>query len=71
MSSKIHASEFLEAGLAHMQDRAVTYDKQAQGGERSMGATVSAFNAATGHSLTDGAAYFGLMGEAASARAAA
>ena len=53
MSGKIHASAFLEAGLAHMQDRAVTYDKQAQGGERSMGATVSAFNAATGHSLTE------------------
>ena len=95
MTGKIHASAFLEAGLAHMQDRAVTYDKQAQGGERSMGATVAAFNAATGHALTeeqgwmfmiflkavrtqqgafkadnyeDGAAYFGLMGEAASAR---
>ena len=98
MSCKIHASAFLEAGLAHMQDRAVAYDKQAQGGERSMGATVAAFNAATGHSLTeeqgwmfmiflkavrtqqgnfkadnyeDGAAYFGLMGEAASARVTA
>ena len=59
MTGKIHASAFLEAGLAHMQDRAVTYDKQAQGGERSMGAIVAAFNAAT---------YFGLMGEAASAR---
>jgi hypothetical protein len=89
----IHATAFLEAGLAHMQDRAVTYDKQEQGGERSMGATVAAFNAATGNALTeeqgwlfmvflkairtqqgqfradnyeDGAAYFGLMGEAAS-----
>ena len=98
MSSKIHASAFLEAGLAHMQDRAVAYDKQAQCGERSMGATVAAFNAATGHSLTeeqgwmfmiflkavrtqqgnfkadnyeDGAAHFGLMGEAASARVSA
>lgn len=89
----IHATAFLEAGLAHMQDRAVAYDKQQEGGERSMGATVAAFNAATGHALTeeqgwlfmvflkavrtqqgqfkadnyeDGAAYFGLMGEAAS-----
>ena len=89
----IHATAFLEAGLAHMQDRAVTYDKQEQGGERSMGAPVAAFNAATGNALTeeqgwlfmvflkairtqqgqfradnyeDGAAYFGLMGEAAS-----
>ena len=37
----IHATAFLEAGLAHMQDRAVAYDEE-------------------------GAAYFGLMGEAAS-----
>ena len=92
-SQAIHATAFLEAGLAHMQDRAVTYDKPQEGGERSMGATVAAFNAATGHALTeeqgwmfmvflkavrtqqgqfkadnyeDGAAYFGLMGEAAS-----
>ena len=88
----IHASSFLEAGLSHMQDRAATYDK-ADSGERSMASTVAAFNAATGHDLTeehgwlfmvflkavrtqqgafkadnyeDGAAYFGLMGEAAS-----
>lgn len=73
-----------------MKDRAFTYDKPQ--GERSMGATVAAFNAVTGHQLTeeqgwlfqvllkavrsqqgafrldcyeDGAAYFGLMGEAA------
>ena len=46
MSSKIHASAFLEAGLAHMQDRAVTYDKQAQSGERSMGEAASARAAA-------------------------
>ena len=84
------APSILEAGLGHMKDRAVTYDKPQ--GERSMGATVAAFNAVTGHQLTeeqgwlfqvllkvvrsqqgafrldcyeDGAAYFGLMGEAA------
>jgi hypothetical protein len=74
-----------------MQDRAKTYDKPQ--GERSMAATVAAFNAVTGITLTeeqgwllmillkavrsqqgeykadnyeDGAAYFGLCGEAAS-----
>lgn len=84
------APSILEAGLGHMKDRAVTYDKPQ--GERSMGATIAAFNAVTGHQLTeeqgwlfqvllkavrsqqgafrldcyeDGAAYFGLMGEAA------
>ena len=73
-----------------MQDRAQTYDSP--GGERSMASTVEAFNALTGHTLTeeqgwkfmaclklarseqgdyradnfvDGAAYFGLAGEAA------
>lgn len=86
----VSAAEILEAGVAHMKNRASTYDKP--GGERSMGATVTAFNAATGQSLTeeqgwlfmvllkvvraqqgnfkldsyeDGAAYFGLAGEAA------
>lgn len=84
------AHEILLAGIGHMQDRAATYDKPE--GERSMVATVAAFNAVTGISLTeeqgwmfllllkavrsqqgafkldsyeDGAAYFGLMGEAA------
>lgn len=84
------AQGILQAGLIHMQDRAATYDKPE--GERSMGATVEAFNAVTGLNLTteqgwlfqillkavrsqqgafrldcyeDGAAYFGLMGEAA------
>lgn len=84
------AQSILQAGLGHMQDRAATYDKPE--GERSMGATVAAFNAVTGLSLSteqgwlfqillkavrsqqggfrldnyeDGAAYFGLMGEAA------
>lgn len=84
------AASILEAGLGHMKDRATTYDSPE--GERSMGATVEAFEAITGHSLTeeqgwlfmvllkavrsqqgnkkldnyeDGAAYFGLAGEAA------
>lgn len=85
------AAGFLHAALKHMEDRAATYDKPE--GERSMGATVSAFQAVTGITLTeeqgwlfmillkavrtqqggyradnyeDGAAYFGLCGEAAS-----
>lgn len=88
--NKPTAQSILQAGLGHMQDRAATYDKPE--GERSMGATVEAFNAVTGLKLTteqgwlfqillkavrsqqgafrqdnyeDGAAYFGLMGEAA------
>lgn len=90
--SKTTAQSILQSGLGHMQDRAATYDKPE--GERSMGATVEAFNAVTGLNLTteqgwlfqillkavrsqqgafrldnyeDGAAYFGLMGEAAAA----
>lgn len=86
------ANEILQAAAGHMQDRAATYDKPE--GERSMGATVEAFKAVTGHLLTeeqgwlfmallkavrsqqgalrmdsyeDGAAYFSLAGEAASA----
>lgn len=86
------ANEILQAAAGHMQDRATTYDKPE--GERSMGATVEAFKAVTGHHLTeehgwlfmallkavrsqqgayradsyeDGAAYFALSGEAASA----
>lgn len=84
------APEILQAAIAEMEDRAVTYDKPQ--GERSMEATVEAFKAVTGHDLTetqgwlfmailkavrsqqgayradsyvDGAAYFGLAGEAA------
>lgn len=44
------AADVLTAALGHMQDRAATYDKPE--GERSMPATVAAFNALTGHSLT-------------------
>lgn len=86
------AHDILQAASGHMKDRAATYDKPE--GERSMGATVAAFSAVTGHKLTeeqgwlfmallkavrsqqgalrmdsyeDGAAYFALAGEAASA----
>lgn len=44
------APDILSAALGHMQDRAATYDKPE--GERSMPATVAAFNALTGHNLT-------------------
>lgn len=44
------AADVLQAALGHMQDRAATYDKPE--GERSMPATVAAFNALTGHTLT-------------------
>ncbi len=45
------ASDFLGAALNHMEDRASTYDNPT--GERSMGRTVEAFNAITGHKLTE------------------
>ena len=45
------AADILNAALGHMQDRAATYDKPA--GERSMGATVDAFKAVTGVSMTE------------------
>lgn len=45
------AHQILEAAAGHMRDRAVTYDKPE--GERSMGATVAAFNVITGHKLTE------------------
>jgi hypothetical protein len=45
------AHEILQAAASHMQDRAATYDKPE--GERSMGATVKAFEAITGHDLTE------------------
>ena len=47
----ITAASMLTAALGHMEDRAKTYD--APGGERSMGKTVSAFNAITGLELTE------------------
>lgn len=45
------AHDILTAAQSHMQDRAATYDKPE--GERSMGATVDAFKAVTGHNLTE------------------
>src|SRR5690554_1852976 len=45
------AHDILKAAANHMQDRAATYDKPE--GERSMGATVEAFKAVTGHQLTE------------------
>lgn len=45
------AHDILKAAAGHMQDRAATYDKPE--GERSMGATVEAFKAVTGHQLTE------------------
>lgn len=45
------APELLGRAAAHMHARASTYD--APDGERSMGKAVSAFNAITGHNLTE------------------
>lgn len=45
------AANILTAALDHMRDRAATYDKPE--GERSMGATVDAFHAVTGVSMTE------------------
>lgn len=45
------AHDILAAAQSHMKDRAATYDKPE--GERSMGATVEAFKAVTGHRLTE------------------
>ena len=90
--NRSEAERILSQGIHHMQQRASTYDKPE--GERSMAATVKAFEAVTGDGVMnseergwlfmallkavrsqqgsykadnyeDGAAYFGLMGEAA------
>ena len=45
------APELLGRAARHMHDRASTYDKPE--GERSMGRTVQAFNAITGHNVTE------------------
>ena len=55
-STMTPASTFLKKGLGHMEDRAATYDKE--GGERSMGKTVRAFNTITGHTLTEEEGWF-------------
>ena len=47
----MNAPDILNAASSEMSDRAATYD--APEGERSMGKTVSAFNALTGHKLTE------------------
>lgn len=47
----IQAAELLGRAAKHMHDRAATYD--APEGERSMGKTVAAFNAVTGHTLRE------------------
>ena len=44
--NKSEAERILQQGIHHMQQRASTYDKPQ--GERSMAATVAAFNAVTG-----------------------
>lgn len=48
----IHAFNFLEASIKEMRDRAAQRDNHSNG-ERSMAATVKAFNALTGHNLTE------------------
>lgn len=45
------APELLQTAASHMQARAATYDTPE--GERSMGKAVRAFNAITGHELTE------------------
>lgn len=47
----VQAAELLGRAARHMHDRAATYDKPE--GERSMGRTVQAFNAITGHNLSE------------------
>lgn len=46
----VTAKDILEMAGKHMQDRAATYDKPT--GERSIPATIDAFNAITGHNIT-------------------
>ena len=50
-SDPVTANGFLEKAASEMGNRAETYDKPE--GERSMGKTVAAFNAITGHKLTE------------------
>ena len=45
------AAQYCDAAKGHVADRATTYDAPA--GERSMAKTVAAFNALTGHQLTE------------------
>jgi hypothetical protein len=47
----VNAHDILREAARHMQDRAATYDSP--GGERSMAATVAAFNAISGAEITE------------------
>ena len=47
----MNAHDILQAAAGHMRDRAATYDKPE--GERSMGATVAAFRAVSGVTMTE------------------
>lgn len=47
----MNAIDILDKAAGHMRDRASTYDRPE--GERSMGRTVTAFNAITGHTLSE------------------
>ena len=51
LTNTVTAHSICQAAMGHMDDRATTYDQK--GGERSMGKTVTAFNALTGHQLTE------------------
>ena len=55
------SNEFLQAAIDVQKERGAQYDKQS--GERSMGATVAAFNCITGNSLKeqDGWMFLGLL----------
>jgi hypothetical protein len=46
---KVNPADVLKAGIKHMEDRASTYDSPK--GERSILATVQAFNIITGHNI--------------------
>lgn len=47
------APEILKKAAQHIEDRAATRDQVQAGGERSMSRTVAAFNALTGHALSE------------------
>lgn len=53
------AQDFLAAAQSHMADRAKTYDRP--DGERSMARTVAAFNAVTGHNLSESDGWMMMM----------
>lgn len=59
MNNPQKANDFLQAALDTLQRRGQTYD--ADSGERSMGACVTAFNAITGCALTEAEGYLFLQ----------